>query len=641
MKRFLVRMLLFVSLPLALGIVWTAYVVAMDYSSYTRALKLPTGTTAVVCGDSQTKDALDPDLIPGFANFSTAATTCDQDLLRLHDLLVANRGRLRYVFLDVSPLKVGYLKEMLEDPPKPPKPVSELNSGRVHALLHFYHLTENRRPLGSVGAIWRDVVCVRKYNEFRKSILRGKKWRSSMAGAFDPDKEQGFLNPKFRDRAMRDVMDKAERVNVRPPATVGLPQFSILVEAAGLVRAAGAEPVITTMPLSRPLREAIDDEKLAAFSEAVRDVAMRLGVEQLDYLRLELPDTCWHDGNHLNRTGATAFSPRFAQDFAELQRRRGTDSRSFAPIVVERVGDFERRKTPDDLSGLSWAGGDVYWSARDSDGEVCELRIPVDRETGMASACEVVRSFKVKGGKDLEGTAYDPLRKSVWLSDEKAPAVFEFRPDVGTVGARVDLPREFFGIRRNRGLEALEISPDGLEMWTCNENALPADDAALPGPSEFLRLTRFSRRDGEARWQVSGQWAYRPEAAGGMEIRGRARNGVSSVAVLPNGTLLVLEREKYGSGKAQFRLRLYQVDCTGATDVRGWTSLGDADFVPVRKKLLHEERTGRSMYEGISLGPVLADGSRVLVLVSDGDDEADERILTLRLRGGQSAASSR
>jgi hypothetical protein len=37
------------------------------------------------------------------------------------------------------------------------------------------------------------------------------------------------------------------------------------------------------------------------------------------------------------------------------------------------------------------------------------------------------------------------------------------------------------------------------------------------------------------------------------------------------------------------------------------------------------------MYEGISRGPVLDDGSQVLVLISDGDQGADEQIMTLRL----------
>ena len=168
-------------------------------------------------------------------------------------------------------------------------------------------------------------------------------------------------------------------------------------------------------------------------------------------------------------------------------------------------------------------------------------------------------------------------------------------------------------------------------MWTCNENALPADGGAAVGPSEFLRLTRFSRATADGEWRLSGQWAYRPETLGGLEVRGRARNGVSSLCVLPGGELLVLEREKKSQGGHAYVARVYLVDLSCATDVRGHQSLGEVEFTPVSKRLLFTAETGRSMYEGISRGPALDNGSQVLVLISDGDRGADEQIMTLRL----------
>ena len=125
MRRFLKRLLLFAAIPLVIAVAWTAFVVVMEYRSYVGALTLAEGETMVVCGDSQTKDALDPAIIPGLRNFSTAATTCDQDAMRLKDVLAANPGKVRRVLIDVSPLKIGYDIS---------RPVSELNAARVHAL---------------------------------------------------------------------------------------------------------------------------------------------------------------------------------------------------------------------------------------------------------------------------------------------------------------------------------------------------------------------------------------------------------------------------------------------------------------------------------------------------------------------------
>ena len=621
MKKFIFHAILFLALPIVLGVGWTIFVVAADYRSYMGALAAPPEATVAVCGDSQTKDALDPALVPGLFNFSTAATTCDQDFLRLADLLVANRGRFKYVLLDVSPLKIGYSTE---------KPVSELNAARVHALLHFYHLPVNRRDIGSVGALWRDVVCTRKFNEFRKSFLRGRPWRSSMAGMFAPDKEKGFVNPKYRAKALVDAKEKAGRVNGRPPASPSLPVFSILAESVGLVRAAGATPVLTTMPLSPALRGEMDPVRLAAFRASVQTVAKRLGVAWMDYLGADLEDGLWHDGNHLNRDGARVFSKMFVEDFADITHRYETGAMDGGALAIECAGEFPRTSTPSDLSGLAWAGGDVYWSVRDTGGELLELEIPVNRDTGRVVDVKVLRCFTVLGGRDHEGVAWDPLRRSVWVSDEQTPSIVEFRPDGGR-GATVKLPPEFGKVRQNRGLEALEIAADGLDMWTCNENALPADDGASVGPSEFLRLTRFSRSGADGEWRISGQWAYRPETPGGLEVRGRARNGVSSLCVLPGGELLVLEREKKGTGVHNYVARVYLVDTSRATDVRGRRSLDESEFTPVIKRLLFTADTGRAMYEGISRGPVLADGSQVLVLVSDGDRGAAEKFMTLRL----------
>ena len=305
MRRFLKRFFLFAAFPAVVAVVWTTFVVVMDRRSYVRALPLAEGETVVVCGDSHTKDALDPARIPGLRNFSTAATTCDQDAMRLADVLAANPGKVRRVLLDVSPIKIGSDLS---------RPVSELHAARVHALIHVYHFRDNRRPFGSVLALWRDVIFTRKFNEFRKSILRGKRWRSSMVGGFAPDRHRGFLEKKTAALALKDVAEKAARVNGHPPATPGLPLFGILEEQVERVRAAGAEPVITTMPMSPPLREAIDPARRAAFTREVQALARRLGVTYLDYLELDLPLEYWHDANHLNRAGAEVFSERFARD---------------------------------------------------------------------------------------------------------------------------------------------------------------------------------------------------------------------------------------------------------------------------------------------------------------------------------------
>ena len=75
----------------------------------------------------------------------------------------------------------------------------------------------------------------------------------------------------------------------------------------------------------------------------------------------------------------------------------------------------------------------------------------------------------------------------------------------------------------------------------------------------------------------------------------------------------------------------YEVDLSKATDVLSRPSVKDVSgLVRVEKRLLFET-TGFAMYEGMCTGPKLADGSRLLLLVSDGDKKALRSVMALRL----------
>ncbi|MDO5317642.1 MAG: esterase-like activity of phytase family protein [bacterium] len=627
MKKFLFRLFLFFWVPILLAIAWTAFVVVCDCRSYRSALDVPDGTAVVVCGDSQTKDSLDPALFPGFFNFSTAATTCDQDLLRLEDLLSANKGRIKYVLLDVSPLKIGY---------SPDRPISELNAARVHLLLHVYHLWENRRPFGSVGELYRDVVFTRKYNEFRKSILRGKPWRSSMAGGFDPDKAAGFLNPKLKGKAESDMEEKAARVNGREPLEMDAPLLDILAESIALVRAKGAYPIVTTMPLAPPLRKAFDPTKKVAFTAAVRETAVRLEVPYLDYLDLDLPLDCWHDGNHLNHTGAAVFTPRFVADFRRTVKAMGgalpdEEYKLTKTGIYKSVGILGKNAKGRGLSGLTYAGGNTFWTIEEKSGALIELKIEIDTGTGSITDVREVHRATALGG-NFEGIAFDPLLPKLWICEEEGNTIRAFDLEKGRISDVVEVPT-MRSARSNRGLEALSISSYGLDMWACNENELPVDSSASPGASEVVRLVHFTRATASAPWKMADQWVYRPEQPISLDPRRqrKLRNGVSSLCLMENGDLLILERETDKLRPARGRSRIYRIDRTGATEVSGHASLASVDYVPVRKHLLYDGVARHVQYEGLTLGPRLADGSRVAILVSDASDNGVEYFMSLKL----------
>ena len=273
------------------------------------------------------------------------------------------------------------------------------------------------------------------------------------------------------------------------------------------------------------------------------------------------------------------------------------------------------------MSGITYVDGDNYYAVSDDGSGVWPLRIGIDRTTGMITNCVVGQNVHV--GKDNEGVAWDPQNRTVLVTDETTHAISEINPETGKRVGEVLLPEQQRKSRRNRGLEALAMSPDGEFLWTANEEALSGDGSpSSVKEGTTVRLMRF-RREAGAKWALDGEWAYLTDAIGGGKTK-RMRSGVSGFCVLEDGTLLVLERELSRKGiDPAYRARLYAVRprCGARIDMGR----------PVAKKLLFGADTGTANYEGVCSGPVLDTGDHTLVRVSDGGDAADVRLYALRM----------
>lgn len=288
---------------------------------------------------------------------------------------------------------------------------------------------------------------------------------------------------------------------------------------------------------------------------------------------------------------------------------------------ISPVGEFRRPRVPEELSGITHVEGDGYYAVSDDGSGIWPMQIGIDRTTGLITNCVVGRNVRV--GRDNEGIAWDPQNRTVFVTDETTHKIDEVRPESGKLVAEVRLPEHQRKRRKNRGLEALALSPDGEFLWTANEEALSGDgDTSSVEAGTTVRLTRF-RRMGGAKWVHDGEWAYLTDAIGGGKTR-RMRSGVSDLCVLEDGTLLVLERELSRKGvDPAYRARLYAV--------RPGKGAAFDGARPIAKKLLFGADTGTANYEGVCRGPVLDNGDRTLVLVSDGGDADDERLYVLRM----------
>ena len=290
------------------------------------------------------------------------------------------------------------------------------------------------------------------------------------------------------------------------------------------------------------------------------------------------------------------------------------------------------------ISGITYAGGDLFYAVDDNDNKLYPLTLAINRANGSLTTAGITIGTGVvmSGGSDMEGCAFDPCSGKVWISQETSALIREYDPSDGTLLRSAPIPAVQKKYRGNYSLEALTISGDGRTMWTANEEALTVDgELATNSVGSVVRLTRFTRAAVHDNWTPNGEWAYVTQPIGTAKDS-HTRSGVSGLCALPDDTLLVLERRCYQGGLfPDFNIQIYQVNFSGATDVSAIASLKDATYTPTTKTSLWSYTHSSNMpnYEGICLGPRLDDGSSTLVLVGDAGSSAEEGIFVLKVAG--------
>ncbi len=176
------------------------------------------------------------------------------------------------------------------------------------------------------------------------------------------------------------------------------------------------------------------------------------------------------------------------------------------------------------------------------------------------------------------------------------------------------------GPRSNFTLEALALSQDGRTLWLAMEAAL-RQDGHLPAAGQAGGPVRITAYDMGTQ-QPMRQLAYQPDALpADLWLQRGAINGVSAVLADDAEHLLVLER--FFAPPLRFGARIYRIStrADASSDTLGQARLLPGNYQPADKELLLDlaDASLRSVdnLEGMSWGPPLPDGRRVLLLVSD------------------------
>ena len=297
-------------------------------------------------------------------------------------------------------------------------------------------------------------------------------------------------------------------------------------------------------------------------------------------------------------------------------------------LTLTPAGEYPLpQSAPEGLSGIACVNGDTYALAEDSGGRIHTAQIGVDKVSRAITNCVFTGVQSVPGLVDAEGIADETRSGSLIVSDETGPKILQIH---NGEPLPLRIPDWLQKCRPNKSLEALSYEMLPLHqgrLWTANEDAIADDGPASSATNAALvRITAFMpfAKRGDSPIVEQGRfgdwWYYRLDAAQGGPIPGAGPdvpfNGLVGLAALGRGRLLVLERScgfvpgEDGAPPSLITSSIYYVD-TSRTKPGSPT--------PLRKKLLWQQRFPFSNYEGVALGPRLADGSRAVILVADGD----------------------
>ncbi len=284
---------------------------------------------------------------------------------------------------------------------------------------------------------------------------------------------------------------------------------------------------------------------------------------------------------------------------------------------------------PSDLSALTWIGGDRWRALSDKANAAPCLTLTIDPATGRLTAVTITAPGDRLGRPrlDTEGIAFVSARHSYFAAEETTPALHEYSADTLAHLTAYPPPRGFARhARPNRGLESLAFAADRL--YTANEEALTIDGpVATPNHGTRVRLVEYAltgQTPGAGLREVR-QYIYPvdpPQRANAGPFNRPApseESGLSDIAALPDGRLLMLERSVYytpflGRPWPNFEARIYLVDPADATPLpdptRSINDPANRAARPLQKTLLY--RGAQFNMEGLALGPPTAHGLSIL-----------------------------
>ena len=295
-------------------------------------------------------------------------------------------------------------------------------------------------------------------------------------------------------------------------------------------------------------------------------------------------------------------------------------------LVAQEATVLKQRKFPKTVSagnysGITWLGGNRYAVANDKSPTAGFYLMTIEIDSLSGKLLSVHEDTFLTCGlpnRDEEGICYMPHNQTVFVSGEEDQEILEYNFKGLLTGRKLNIPEVFKTAYSNGSFEALTYQAKTHRFWTTSENTLKADGKI---PTIKLKIkNRLRLQSFGDDLQPKEQYWYESDSTVIRKRKGRSILGVSGLAALDDGRIVVLEREMFFPKKqigSYCLVKLYLVDPTQHQP-------GEL----LNKTLLTSFRTRFNLlrrnfanYEGICVGPKLSDGRQLLLLICDSQNQ--------------------
>lgn len=290
-------------------------------------------------------------------------------------------------------------------------------------------------------------------------------------------------------------------------------------------------------------------------------------------------------------------------------------------VTLLKQKAFPKTVSAGNYSGITWLGASRYAIANDKSPTAGFYLMTIETDSITGELLTVREDTFLTSGlpnRDEEGICYMPESQTVFVSGEADQEIIEYNLQGQLTGRKLNIPEVFKTAYKNGGFEALTYQPKTHRFWTTSEFTLKADGEKPTIERKIKNRLRLQSFGDDL--QPKEQYWYESDSTIIKKQKGRSIVGVSGLAALDDGRIVVLEREMYFPKKQIGSFALVRLYVVNPTLHKPGEILSKTLLTEFRTKV-NLTRRSFANYEGICIGPKLADGRQLLILVCDSQNQ--------------------